>query len=1062
MAGITLIVLFIVLPAVAFSILHWGILPPKKLTPLVESKVNEMLKGRLECERIELTFFETYPRLGIKIVDGRLFSHAEKDSLLSFSQVTATVRPLDYLFKGQITIGEVILENPHFYGYIDVDGKANWDIFVSDADSVATSESSSLPPFDLQKVKIEGGSFIYDDRKADMYAEVNGFFLLLTGSLIQGGNTFDVETGSSSILFESPTYTLKNEMALRLKSKLELRDNFNVVTLHNAEMYMNNLPFRADGSITNIPEMNCLAVNLEFGLDASDMNDLLQFIPEAYVKDIKGLNAKGTVSLEGQVSGELGENMQPTISLCCIVEEGSLYVKDVKQGIEALNMDMDLYLDGTDLNASYVILDKLNIRGLNTTLDIQGKVTDLLQSPDIEAYVKGKIDFTSLAKEFLHPDTLLLRGEVDADIEVSFGLNDLIAGKYNKINAIGKLDIDTLIVNSPSYGLDVFVSDARFYVDSTNVTSRFITGDKLLNATLTIDSMNIAYKDEISTNISKLDMTAKTSPEIDTSAVISVTSHIKANRLSARLPDSTWVFAQNAYLQGGIRPAASNKKTPNFVASITTDTLRYFAIPLRTGGTMTNGRFTVEALPLRDAMRQRVQSSQLVRRDSTVTVAVRDTVRRQGRSRENAYQPQADSTSSIQMLRNWEIRGDVRFDQVRLFSQMFPLPMRIAQTRVKFDTNNVTFTDARFQAGKSDFTLTGELSSIRRALLRGGKLKGEFSVSSDYIECNELLQAMTKGMQYMEQQEQSATLDESLMTADAKTIQDSMLVAIADTSDQLFIVPEYLDMSLALDAKKVDYKEMEMKTVLGEVVVRNQSINLKKLEMESNIGNGNMTMFYTAKDKRGGSAGIDLEMKGILAEKLVSLYPAIDTLLPMLRSFQGVVDCQMSMTCDVDSVMSVILPSINTACFLRGKNMVLLDGEAFAEISKTLMFKNKDRNVIDSISVDLSIKDNKIEIFPFLVEMDRYRVAVGGTHNLDMTFNYHLSVLKSPVPFKLGIDITGSLDKFKYKITNCKYKNTFDPAREEELVSTKVNLREGIRELVRKQIIDNAPELADR
>ena len=29
--------------------------------------------------------------------------------------------------------------------------------------------------------------------------------------------------------------------------------------------------------------------------------------------------------------------------------------------------------------------------------------------------------------------------------------------------------------------------------------------------------------------------------------------------------------------------------------------------------------------------------------------------------------------------------------------------------------------------------------------------------------------------------------------------------------------------------------------------------------------------------------------------------------------------------------------------------------------------------MIDSIAVDLAIHDNKIEVFPFLVEMDRYK-----------------------------------------------------------------------------------------
>ena len=46
--------------------------------------------------------------------------------------------------------------------------------------------------------------------------------------------------------------------------------------------------------------------------------------------------------------------------------------------------------------------------------------------------------------------------------------------------------------------------------------------------------------------------------------------------------------------------------------------------------------------------------------------------------------------------------------------------------------------------------------------------------------------------------------------------------------------------------------------------------------------------------------------------------------------------------------------------------------------------------MIDSISVDLMVKDGTIEIFPFLVEIDRYKAAVGGQHNIDMTFISYL------------------------------------------------------------------------
>jgi hypothetical protein len=64
------------------------------------------------------------------------------------------------------------------------------------------------------------------------------------------------------------------------------------------------------------------------------------------------------------------------------------------------------------------------------------------------------------------------------------------------------------------------------------------------------------------------------------------------------------------------------------------------------------------------------------------------------------------------------------------------------------------------------------------------------------------------------------------------------------------------------------------------------------------------------------------------------------------------------------------------------------------------------------------------------------------------------------LPFNLGLDITGTLDNFKYKIVKCKYKDSFNPAKEQDLIVTKTNIREGILELIRRQIVENAPELA--
>ena len=69
------VTLFFILPGIGFSILNWGVLPPEKLTPLVIEQTNKFLDAHLDCERIELTYFETYPHLGIRLTNGHIISH---------------------------------------------------------------------------------------------------------------------------------------------------------------------------------------------------------------------------------------------------------------------------------------------------------------------------------------------------------------------------------------------------------------------------------------------------------------------------------------------------------------------------------------------------------------------------------------------------------------------------------------------------------------------------------------------------------------------------------------------------------------------------------------------------------------------------------------------------------------------------------------------------------------------------------------------------------------------------------------------------------------------------
>lgn len=1062
---IVLVLLGIVflLPIIAFGVLRWAVLAPEKLTPLVTQEANAYLNdARLECDEVELTYFETYPYFGVKLINGRIINETDSlpcDTLVSFKRTIVAINPT-YIFNSKrIAVELFFIDTPRFYGYIAPDGKANWDIVQSTDTTVQdTTQQQPLPPIDLKKVRIKSGRLVYDDRQQDLYTEVNGFYLNLKGSFANqdSENGVRLETGSSSILFDSPAYTLSNHLRMDFKSELSWTYMMREITLKDAELRVNDLPFKASGSIKRREAGQPSLVDLGFNLNILDLNEILHFIPEQYLKNRDKMAATGSILLEGKIQGEVGDSVVPSLDLCCKIDNGSYHVEGVQQGIDSLRMDVDLAFNGPCPDSSFVKVEELVVKGRNISLDVKGSAYNLFDNPAIRSKIKGNVNLTQLAKDFLNPDTIILEGEMSADLTTAFTVNDLLDSNMSKVEADGALNIERFKATSPVFGLDAYIAGLSLKAGSAKKESRYMQTDELLASNLQIDTLNIQYKENINSRISHLELRVNTARNIDTTAVIPVTTWMTIGQLRSKLPDSTWLVLKNTTLDGGIKASANNKRIPKAGFRLRMDTLKYFMVAARTGAVLSNSQFTLEALPYRDAIKQRLEQSARNRRRAAI---------RQANARgQRDTAAVADTSATSRLLRRWEARGKINFDKLRLFSRYFPIPMYMEGTNVEYNTNRITLKDARLHLGKSDLRLNGQLSQLRAAALRGGTLKGKLTVQSDLIDCNQLLLAMNRGARFAEADEKApASFNTDSITAlEYQNMeigaQDTLRT---DTTTQLMIIPKFLDLSLRTDAKRIQFKDLELENVVGEVVVRDQVLNLSELRMNSNIGDGSLTMVYSTPDEAHASMGLELGLNKILVNKLIDLFPSMDTLVPMLRSFEGVVDCQITATCQTDSTMSVLLPTLNASCFMRGKDMVLLDGETFAEISKTLMFKNKKRNLIDSIAVDLAIKDSKIEVFPFLVEMDRYKVAVGGTHNMDMTFDYHLSVLKSPVPFKLGIDITGNLDDFKFKIVRCKYKDFLQPAKQAELDSTRRNVRELIRDEIRRQIREAAPELGN-
>ena len=93
------------------------------------------------------------------------------------------------------------------------------------------------------------------------------------------------------------------------------------------------------------------------------------------------------------------------------------------------------------------------------------------------------------------------------------------------------------------------------------------------------------------------------------------------------------------------------------------------------------------------------------------------------------------------------------------------------------------------------------------------------------------------------------------------------------------------------------------------------------------------------------------------------------------------------------------------------------------------------------MSVTGIVQDNVLEVFPFVLDIDRYLVAASGRQGLGKDFLYHISVIKSPMVLKFGINAWGpDFDHVHYGLTSAKYRSANVPVFTKQLDTVQFSL----------------------
>ena len=1005
----------------------WLIFTPSRLTPIVRQVADKYITCEHALGEVDLTFFSTFPDFGLR-VDGLYLINpqegAQSDTLLAAPEVVATVNVVEFLKHSNLIVKELSLPNAVANVYIAADGTTNFDVFALSPDTTATDTTSSGLPFDqirIDAARIEGRYISLVDEKDSLSASLANTTLSLRASSWDD-MLLTLRSEAVSATLGNTQYADSLQVAMSIPASVDLENMH--FALHKANVQVNEFALQLDGTAD---VADSISLNIRACAREWQIAPLLALLPASLTDMLSDISVDGRISFVAGVCGVYSGSQMPLVDAHIVLEDGCGKYAALPYTLRDVALDADAHIDLNDDRASAVQIHSLSAKTLDTQIDATGEVTELLADMLLDLELTADVHLPDIA--YFLPENMLTTGQGQGKVRAKIRLSDLTDMRLERGQFSGDLHLkgvdfqmDSMLAKLPDthlhfalpnpkpshksvgwlaaqmslQSLDFEMIDAlKAQLGQTDLrieASNVLSNNPVLCATVGLQSAEPlkAAMDSMEATIQAPRLTAYAEYNMqDTTVVPTVQADISFDDLKGYYTDIQAHLAQSA-LKANLRPSRRNKSVPRLEASVQTQ-----ALNVSMGEDM---QVKTAALSLKASAR---------------------------------YNKKGDN-----LLLQWNPKLDVDLQAGEAHLAAIEQPVYIPQITFTYSNKDFYIAQSQVRLGNSDFALSGEVQNIGAWLRNKGTLEGELDFVSNHTDVNELMALFSADSGSEEQPADNATAETDTTTE-------------TNGEAQPFLVPLGVDVALNTHIKEAVVFNEVAHDLKGKLYVKDGILVLDEMGFVCNAAKLQLTAMYRTPRRNHIYVGFDYHMIDIDIAELIHMIPQLDSIVPMLRSFKGAAEFHLAAETYTNAKYELKPSTLRGACSIFGKDLVVMDNKTFSKISKLLLFNKKTENKVDSISAELTVYKKEIDVYPFCVSMDNYMVALGGRHNLDMTFNYDVNVLS---PIYLGVNVSGNLDDLKIKLAKCKFAKDFHPIFHGKVDTQSAELRQMIRNSMRKNV----------
>lgn len=1026
--GLITITIIILVITISASVLLWIVFTPAKLTPIVRNQIDKYIGCPSEIGEVELTFFSTFPQFGLKtdqILLTNILPEASSDTLLWAKNATASIDINALWKKNELIIKEVEFSVFRINAFVNKQGKANYDVYISD--TTQTDTSSFKNPFekiDLRNLSFRNGNISYNNVLSGVRSSITN----LNGDLnfvMRGSNIFaNINLSTPKISLATDSIEYLKDAKLKTKLPLQFYTENGLLSFDNSKITINELTANFNGNIKYSDSNGDITTAITFHTESCMLKPILNLIPKQYAAALNGIKTDGLVTTTGKVSGIYNDNSMPLFDMNVQMENGTFEYDGLQYKLRDIIGDADVKLDLNNDSASHIIINDIKAKTGESNLQGNGTVNYILADDmDFDLNLKMGLNLAELEPMMPSDMKIKLRGWAQGDAKAVFKLSEAMDFNLEKMNISGKFDAsnltvtyDSLTLNADKAKLDLSLPGKKGKPDNFLTTGIWLNKGKIFqgkNTELNISNGNFWAR---TTNITETDRMNTIFCDFNFGQML-----VNYESMVASMEQSKGKLEMQANFSDtiSIPTVKCNFDVKSLTASMDTMSVKI---------NQPKGEFSMKGMegsPSRTVFD--------IDYNSLTTTA------QMGNQSMNAEKMSTKANiiydaNEKNTLLQWIPTGNISMHNAKLKVNGLNARIEIPTIQFDFKPDEYIIKSSKFIVDNSDFELTGKLWNVTKYLRNEGLLSGDFNFISKTTDVYRLME-LTNGL---------GVEDTASIATNATT---------ESTSSGPYMVPKGMDIKLHTKVDQVLLGFDSAKNIIGDLIIKDGLMVLEDMRFSTSAAKMQITAMYRTPRRNHLFVGMDFHMTDTEISELLKMVPDIDTIMPMLRSFGGKGDFHIAVETYLDSAYHLKKSTLRGVSSIKGENLVLMDGETFSEIAKTLRFNKKTENRVDSLSAEFTIFKNEVDIYPFLIVMDKYKAVIAGRHNLDMTFNYHISITDSPLPFRLGVNVTGTLDDMKIRPAKCKYANLYRPAARREIDTKQLEIRKMIRDALTKEVI---------